>query len=116
MLSRRPFSVIGASGSNWRRSRRGDLHVLALPRRDLVRGGHQPVERFLRDRHEPRMRDPGAVVPLRCLALLVGLHFGERLGVRGLVVLHRDLRRHPAHRVGVAPMAGLDEQQRVALQ
>ena len=115
MLSRRPFSVIGFSGSNWRRSAAVDAHVVALLRRDLVRRRHQPVERLLRDRHEARMRDPGAVVAVRRLALLVGLHLGERLGVRRFVVLDRNLRRHAAHRVDVAAMARLDQQLRVAL-
>ncbi len=62
------------------------------------------------------MRDPGAVVAVGRLALLVDLHLRERLGVRLLVVLDRDLRGHPAHRVDVAAVAGLDQELRVALQ
>jgi hypothetical protein len=46
---------------------------------------------------------------------LSALTLGERLRIRGLVVLHRDLRRHPAHRVRVPPMAGAHEQLRIAL-
>ncbi len=115
MLSRSPRSVIGASGSHLIRSAALDLHVLALLRRDLVRPGHQPVEDLLGDRHEPRVRDPGAVVAVGRLALLVRLHLGEGLGVGGLVVLDRDLRRHAAHRVDVAAVAGLDQQLGVAL-
>jgi hypothetical protein len=61
------------------------------------------------------MRHPRPVVADRGLALLVGLDLGEGFGVRALVVLDRDLRGHAAHRVRVAPMAGLDEELRVAL-
>jgi hypothetical protein len=52
-------------------------------------------------RHEAGVGDPGAVVAVACLALLVGAHLGERLVVGLRVVLDRDLRRHAAH--GVAP-------------
>ena len=54
------------------------------------------------------MRDPGAVMALRSLPLLVGLDFGERFRVGHVVVLDRNLCRHAPHRVNVAAMAGLD--------
>ena len=50
----------------------------------------------------------------RCFAFLVRLHFRERLAIGSLIVFHRNLRRHPAHRVDVAAMAGLDQQLCVA--
>ncbi len=59
------------------------------------------------------MRDPGAVVAVGGLALLVGAHLGEGGLVGGRVVLHRDLRRHAAHGEGAAAVAGLDQQQRI---
>ena len=60
------------------------------------------------------MRDPGAVMAGAGLAFLVGAHFREG-GLVGLVVaLHRNLRRHAAHRESAAAMAGLDQKQRVS--
>ena len=44
---------------------------------ELVRPRHQPVEHLHRDRHEVGMGDPGAVVAVAGLALLVGAHLGE---------------------------------------
>ena len=60
------------------------------------------------------MRDPGAVVALRHLALLVLADPVERLLVGLLVALAaRDQRRHPAHRVRPALVAGRRQQLRV---
>ena len=59
------------------------------------------------------MRDPGAVVAVVRFAFLVRAHFGERFFVRRRIVLHRNLRRHSAHRENVAPMTGLDAEQRI---
>ena len=69
MLVRRPASVIGPPGTS-SRSRRGDVHVVALAV-DLVRRRHVLVEHLLGDRHQARMRDPGAVVAVGHFALLV---------------------------------------------
>ena len=80
---------------------------------ELVLGRHQPVENLHRDRHEIRVRDPRAVMAVGGLALLVGAHLGEGGLVGGRVVLHRDLRRHAAHRECAAAVAGLDQQQRI---
>ncbi len=88
---------------------RGDVDVLALAV-ELVRRLHVLVEDRLGDRDEPRVRDPGAVVPVGHLAELVGAHLGERGLVRLRVVLDRDLRGHAAHGVDVAAVAGLDEE------
>src|SRR5579875_1245658 len=92
-----------------------DLHVLAQAM-ELVRPRHQPIEDFLRDGHEIGMRHPGAVVAVGGLALLVGAHALERLGIRLRVAPVRDLRGHAAHRKGAAAMARPDEQQRVRAQ
>ena len=108
MLWRRPASVRGPSRDP-EQVARGDVDVLALAV-ELVRRLHVLVEDRLRDRDEPRVRDPGAVVPVGHLAELVGAHLGERGLVRLRVVLDRDLRGHAAHGVDVAAVAGLDEE------
>ena len=56
------------------------------------------------------MRHPGAVVARPHLAQLVCAHLLERRLVRRRIVLDRNLRRHAAHRVDAAAMAGLDQQ------
>ena len=55
------------------------------------------------------MRHPCPVVAGLHLAQLVRPHLLESRLVGDRVVLDRDLRRHPAHRVNPAPMARLDE-------
>ena len=90
--------------------RDGDVLALAV---DLVRARHERVEDLHRDRHQAGVGDPGAVVAVAGLALLVGAHLRERLLVGRRVVLDRDLGRHAADRVRVARVAGLDRQQRV---
>ena len=62
------------------------------------------------------MGDPGAVVAVAGLALLVGAHLGEGGLVGARVALDRDLRRHAAHGEGAAAVAGLDQQQRIGVQ
>ena len=112
MLLRRPASVIGRSG--WKSS-----SCLAVTftsgalARVLIRRRHVLVEHRLRHRHQARMRDPGAVAAVGDLAQLVLAHLLDRGFVRRRIVLDRDLRRHAAHRRRAAPVAGLDQQQRV---
>ena len=62
------------------------------------------------------MRHPGAVVPRSHFAQLVLAHFFERLFVGGGIVLDGNLRRHAAHGVNAAAVAGLDQQIHVGLQ
>ena len=62
------------------------------------------------------MRDPGAVVPGAYLAQLVGAHARHGGGVGLRVVADRDLRRHAAHGVRAAPVAGMDQQLHVRLE
>ena len=114
MLRRSPFSVIGASGSNSSRSAAPTLTSSRFFVAIWFGVGIRRSNASIATRNQARVRDPGAVVAVRRLALLVGLHLRERLVVGGRVVLHRDLRRHAAHRVDVAAVAGLDQQQRVA--
>src|SRR5215469_10719795 len=95
--------------------RRGDMDVLALAG-DLVRPGHLMVEDLLRDRDEPRMRDPSAVMPAAGFALFVGTHLLHRRLVGFRVVADRDLCRHAAHRMDLAAMTGLDQQKAIAAQ
>src|SRR5437899_10885371 len=59
---------------------------------------------------------PGAVMPGVHLPYLVLPYFVERLGVRQGVALYRNLRRHPAHRVDAAAMAGADQEVDVRFQ
>ena len=54
------------------------------------------------------MRHPRAIVTVGRLAFLIGPDLGERIGVGRLIVLHRNLRGHPAYGVDVAPVTGLD--------
>ena len=61
------------------------------------------------------MRDPGAVVAVAGFAFLVRAHFRERFFVRGRIVLHRNLRRHSAHRERVPAMTRLDAEQRIRM-
>jgi hypothetical protein len=53
------------------------VHVVE-PAVQLVRLRHEAVEHLHGDGHESRVRDPGAVVTVACLALLVGAHLGDR--------------------------------------
>ena len=62
------------------------------------------------------MGDPGAVVAVARLALLVGAHLGEGRLVGARVALDRDLRRHAAHGEGAAAVAGLDQLQRIGVE
>ena len=56
------------------------------------------------------MRDPGAVVAVGGLALLVGAHRGDRLLVGDRIALDGDERGHAAHGADAAAVAGLDQQ------
>ena len=63
MFVRRPFSVIGASGTNVEQVGRGHVHVVALGGRSgWLR--HRAVEHLERHGHQAGMRHPGAVVPV----------------------------------------------------
>ena len=114
MLLRRPARVI-VPVRHRQQVGAADVHVLAQAP-EVVRPRHQAVEDLPRNRHQPRVRDPGAVVAVAGLALLVGAHARERLVVRRGVVLDRDLRRHAAHRESAAAMAALDHELRVRAQ
>ena len=47
-------------------------------------------------------------------AFLVGADLGQCGIVGGGIVLDRDLRRHPAHGMGAAAVAGVDQAQRIS--
>ena len=111
-LWRSPCSVRVPSGTASSSSAR-HLHVLSWDV-DLVRPQHMRVEDRLREGHQARMRDPSSVVTGLDLAQLVGAHPFERDLVRGRVVLDRDLRGHPAHRMHLATVARVDEQLHVS--
>jgi hypothetical protein len=111
MLLRSPASVIGASG---RKSSRSFAVTCTSSR--CRRTGWAPacaVEHLLRDRHQPGCATQVPSQPsvasrslsARTLAIAASLAAG--------VVLDRDLRRHAAHRVRAAAVAGLHQQQRV---
>ena len=67
------------------------------------------VEFFHRDRYQARMRDPAAVEAVIRIAFLVVAHAGQRLFIRGGVVLDRNQRRHAADGRRATPVAGLDQ-------
>ncbi len=83
---------------------------------DLIRAGEVLIEDLLAQRHQCRMADPGTIMPVARLALLVLAHLehGQFIGRR--IILDGDLRRHAAHGMHTAPVAGLDQQQRIRLQ
>ena len=81
-----------------------------------VRTGHPRIEHLARHRDQRGVRDPGAVVAGADLAQFVGAHSRQRLFVGDRIAGDRDLRRHAAHRVRAAAMAGLDQQFRIGLQ
>ena len=60
------------------------------------------------------MRDPGSVVAVAGFALFVGSHLREGLFIGDRIGLDGDVRRHSAHGVDVAAVAGLDGELRVA--
>src|SRR5665213_454140 len=72
--------------------------------------GEHAVEDLHRDRHEVGVRDPGSVIALGGLALLVLAHLRQRHLVDLGVAPRRDERRHPADRVGTAAVAGRHQQ------
>src|SRR5271170_2021534 len=83
---------------------------------ELVGSGHQPIEYFARDWNEVGMGDPGAVMAIAGLALLVRADLRKRGLVRRRIALDRNLRGHAAHRERAATMAGLDQQQGISLE
>ncbi len=83
---------------------------------ELVGALHQPVEDLHGQADHVRVRDPGAVVAVGRLALLVGPDPREGGLVGGGVALDRDLGRHTAHGEGAAAVAGLDQLQRIGAQ
>ena len=91
--------------------RRGDLHVVETMQ--LVRPLHVLPKRLQRRRHEPRVRDPRAIVPIRSFAHFVGVDFCQRGLVGRRITLDRNLRRHPTHRVGAVPVTHVDHVQRI---
>ncbi len=80
--------------------------LIGLVAQHLVEFGHG-------DLHQPGMRDPGAVVAVAGLALLVLAHLFQRRLVRGRVVLDGNLRGHAAHGVRAALVADADARQGV---
>ncbi len=88
----------------------GDVHIFAQPVQ-LVGLGHEPVEDFLGDGHQVRMRHPGAIVTIAGFPFLVRAHPGHGSLIGGGIAAIRDLGRHAAHGEGAAAVAGLDQQQ-----
>ena len=94
--------------------RRGDIRRRLL--RDLVGSGHVGVEDFHRDGNKSGMRDPSTVVARANFPQLVLANFVESLGIRDWIAFDGNLRRHPAHCMNAAAMAGVDEQPYVSFQ
>ena len=114
MFWRRPASVIVAAGlveGDEVRALHVDLGALAV---DLILALTQDgVEVLHGDRDEVRVRHPGAVEAVVGLAQLVFLDPRHRHGVDVGVAAAGDERRHAAHGVGAALVAGLDQQLRI---
>src|SRR5215212_1663323 len=72
--------------------------------------GELRVEDLARHRYEVRVGHPRAVEPVAGLAQLVLAHLGERALVHLGVAPARDERRHAAHRVRAAAVAGAHEE------
>ena len=89
-----------------------DLYVLAFSV-DLIWLRHDGVKCIHRELHHSGMRNPRAIVAVARFAFLVGAHFRERLLVSRRIVLHRNLRRHSAHRERLSPMTCLDAKERI---
>ncbi len=88
------------------------IRHLCYPPMHLVRATHFG-ERFQGHLNQGRMGNPSAVVAVFYFALLVGTNFGQRGVVGRGIILDRDLRRHPAHRMRAAAVAGVDQPQRI---
>ena len=89
MLVRRPASVIGPLG-NREQIGGGDVDVLAQPV-DLVRVRHVLVEDLHGDRHQARMRDPGAVVAVAVTSRTLSARTFSSAACVGLgIVLDRE--------------------------
>ena len=69
------------------------------------------IEHRLGNRHQRRMRHPGAIAAIGDFAQLVLPYFFHCGVVCDGVVLDRNLRRHATHGRCTAPMAGLHQQQ-----
>src|SRR5262249_7608668 len=93
---------------------RGKIDIVALAV-DLVWLRHKHVASIERQLHHAGMRYPGPVVSIACLAFLVRPDLGERFLVRLWIILHWNLRRHPAHRKNIATMTSLDAEQRIRM-
>jgi len=108
--------VTTAPGSRTRGSSRSPEAFASMSGPNQLGVRREAVQVAASDRDEPRVRDPGAVVTGPDLAQLVLPHLLECRFICGRVVLDRDLRGHAAHRVGAAPMAGLDQEVDVRLE
>ena len=86
------------------------MDIVALALELVGRALETPLERLSRGRNQIGVRDPGPVVALVDLALLVGANALQRLAVGLLVLARRDQRRHPPHRVRPAAVTGGGQQ------
>ena len=83
---------------------------------ELIRSRHVLIEDIHCQRYQARVCDPGTVVSVANFAFLVRPHFCQRALVGLRVVPDRNPRCHATHRIGAAPMAGLDKQLRIRSQ
>jgi hypothetical protein len=93
---------------------RGKIDIFALAVY-LVWLRHERVESIECQLHHAGMRHPGAVVAIARLAVLVRPDLGKRFLVCFRIILHWNLRRHPAHRENIATMTSPDAEQRIRM-
>ena len=110
MLSRRPFSVIGVSGSNLSRSAAVTFTSSRFRVAIWFGAGISRSNASSATGTSPGCATHVPSCPCVASRSLSAFTLANASALARLVVLHRNLRRHPAHRVDVAPMAGLDEQ------
>ena len=75
----------------------------------MIGPAHHRIEFRARNRLEPWMGHPGAIVAIRHFSQFVGAHLRQRFLVTSRIALDRDLRGHSAHRVHATAMARVDE-------
>src|SRR5260370_38077030 len=85
----------------------GDMHIITLLI-DLIWRFHDRVKFRQSDRDKSRMCNPGSVMSIGGLALLVGMDARKCLFIGNRIILYWDLGCHTANCRCIATVAGLD--------
>src|SRR6266436_8638255 len=88
------------------------MYVFTFPV-DLVGSLHDSVEFLQCNGHQPWMSYPCAIMAIAGLTFFICPHACDRLFVRLCIVLDRNLGRHTANRMSIAPVASFNGEQRV---